>query len=255
MKEIITKLKLLETPSEPLTFITDQGFDMDEGKAIIEELKEVLNNSSDIIALAAPQIGINKRIFCIKFADVIKTFINPIITKKTGTQVAPETFSSMPGKEILISRPTEITAVYYNEDFKYEDNKFLDEAARIFDQQCQLLDGVLPGELGLVSDVKRDGSLKKLSEEEMQKLIDMYKQYITLKSQAAEQEIKGNEEVHNQYKQLKFAEDVINGRTQVVADNPGAKLNRAQRRQAAKTAKKINKNQKPKEELQCSENI
>ena len=254
MKEIITKLKLLETPSEPLTFITDQGFDMDEGKAIIEELKEVLNNSSDIIALAAPQIGINKRIFCIKFADVIKTFINPIITKKTGTQIAPETFSSMPGKEILIGRPTEITAVYYNEDFKYEDNKFLDEAARLFDQQCQLLDGVLPGELGLVSDVKRDGSLKKLSEEEMQKLIEMYKQYITLKSQAAEQEIKNNEEAHNQYKQLKFAEDVINGRTQVVADNPGAKLNRAQRRQAAKTAKKINKFQKPKEELQCNEN-
>lgn len=238
MKEIITKLKLLETPSEPLTFITDQGFEMDEGKEIIAELKEILSNSPDIITLAAPQIGINKRIFCIKFSDTIKTFINPIITKKSGTVIAPETFSSMPGKEILIGRPAEITAVYYNEDFKYEDNKFLDEAARLFDQQCQLLDGVLPNELGLVSDIKRDGSLKKLSEEEMHQLVDIYKKYITTKTASMSQVLQNDKELNTQFNKLKFTEDVINGRTQVVADNPLPKLNRQQRRAAKKLHKK-----------------
>ena len=238
MKEIITKLKLLETPSEPLTFITDQGFEMDEGKEIIAELKEILSNSPDIITLAAPQIGINKRIFCIKFSDTIKTFINPIITKKSGTVIAPETFSSMPGKEILIGRPAEITAVYYNEDFKYEDNKFLDEAARLFDQQCQLLDGVLPNELGLVSDIKRDGSLKKLSEAEMHQLVDIYKKYITTKTASMSQVLQNDKELNTQFNKLKFTEDVINGRTQVVADNPLPKLNRQQRRAAKKLHKK-----------------
>jgi hypothetical protein len=29
----------------------------------------------------------------------------------------------MPGKEILITRPEELTVVYYTEDFKYEENK------------------------------------------------------------------------------------------------------------------------------------
>lgn len=249
MKEIITKLKLLETPSEPLTFITDQGFEMDEGKEIIAELKEILSNSPDMITLAAPQIGINKRIFCIKFSDTIKTFINPIVTKKSGTVIAPETFSSMPGKEILIGRPAEITAVYYNEDFKYEDNKFLDEAARLFDQQCQLLDGVLPSELGLVSDIKRDGSLKKLSEEEMQQLVDIYKKYIATKTASMSQALQNNEELNTQFNKLKFTEDVINGRTQVVADNPLPKLNRQQRRAAKKIHKKHKKTTVPTAEV------
>jgi len=58
-----------------------------------------------------------------------------------------------PGKEFVIGRPEEITVVYYNEDFKYEDNKLMGYAAALFDQQYQLLEGVLPDELGLMSDI------------------------------------------------------------------------------------------------------
>jgi peptide deformylase len=227
MKEILSYLEVAEIePAAPFEFITEQGMSeeaINEGKSIISELKEVLNANDNLYALAAPQIGINKRIFCIKFNDTIKTFINPIISKKTGNLIGPETCACLPGKEILISRPEEITVVYYTEDFKYEDNKLLGIAARLFDQQYQLLDGVLPSELGLVSDIEQDGSLADLTEDEFNQAIEIYKQFIETKANALKAEISETEELNKNYRMLKFTEDVINGRT-VVSETEGETL-------------------------------
>lgn len=238
MKEIITDLSKLETPSEPLEFITDIGINKEEGDSIIAELKEAFENNNTIYALAAPQIGINKRVFGIRFDDQIKFFINPIITKKSGLIIAPETFCSMPNKEILIGRPSEISVVYYTEEYKYEDNKLLNEAARIFDQMAQLLDGVLPSELGLVSDIVEDGPLENLSEEEITEVKEYWKNYVKTKLEKLEQEIQKDENLAKQYKSLLFTESVINGRTTVLDDTPQIHLNREQRRALAKAKKK-----------------
>ena len=172
MEQIIIDLENLQQPAEPLTFLTDTGAQTEEGNGIIVKLKEVMNTNPELLALSAPQIGINKRIFCLRFNDQIKVFINPIITKKKGLNIAVETCASMPGKEIVIGRPEEITVVYYNEDFKYEDNKLLGVAASLFDQQAQILDGVMPSELGLVSDIESDG---KIEDTDLEEIIKFYK--------------------------------------------------------------------------------
>lgn len=216
MKEIITDLKQLTKATKPLEFLTDTGVEKEEGEAIIKELKEVLDSDKTILALSAPQIGVDARIFCIRFNDTIKTFINPIITKKSGGSIRPETCISMPGKEILIWRPDEITVVYYTDEFKYEDNKLMGAAARLFDQQIQLLDGVLPSELGLVSDVALDGSLADLTEDEIKDIQEIYKQYISLKLSQLSGHINEDKELAKKYTQLKFAEKVISGGAVVV---------------------------------------
>lgn len=213
---IITDLEKLLQPAEPLKFLTDKGPDTTEGQEIIAKLKVALEENPTLLAVAAPQIGIDKRIFCIKFNEVIKTFINPIITKKVGSVIAPETFGSMPGKEILISRPQEVTVVYHNEDFKYEENKLLDSAARIFDQMCQLIDGITPDLLGLVSDVEQDGSLSDCTEEEIEALTEIYKKFIATKCANLEKGLTEDENIAKQYKQLKATEQIINGRITIV---------------------------------------
>lgn len=218
MVEIIKDIEALKEPAKPLEFLTEQGTEKEEGLEIIGKLKEVLETDSTILALSAPQIGINARIFCIRFADQIKTFINPIVTKKSKYEIKPETFISMPGKEILITRPEELTVVYYTEEFKYEENKLLGAAARLFDQQCQLLDGVTPAELGLVSDVEADGSLADLSDEEITQVTEIYKQFIKAKSAALQTEIEKDPDLEKAYKQLKFTEKVITGEALVISD-------------------------------------
>jgi Cu2+-containing amine oxidase len=107
--------------------------------------------------------------------------------------------------------------VYYTEEFKYEENKLLGAAARIFDQQCQLLDGILPAELGLVSDVETDGSLSDLTEDEIKQVIEIYKQFIKAKTAGLQKQIEEDEEVKKQYNALKFTEKVINGEALVIS--------------------------------------
>jgi peptide deformylase len=216
MSKIITNVEELTKATLPLRFLTEAGPEKEEGTTIINSIKEVMEADKTILALSAPQIGIDSRIFCIRFNDTIKTFINPIVTKKSNYVIKPETFISMPGKEILITRPEELTVVYYTDTFKYEENKLLGAAARLFDQHCQLLDGILPSDLGLVSDVETDGSLAELTEDEITQVIEMYKQFIKIKTETINNQIKDSPELEKQYNSLKFTEKVINGGANIV---------------------------------------
>ncbi len=214
MESIIYDIDVLSVPSEPLTFLTEQGAKTEEGEEIIKKIKEVMEAKADLLALSAPQIGINKRIFCLRFNDQIKTFINPIITKKKGLNIVIEHCASMPGKEIVIGRPEEITVVYYNDEFKYEDNKLIGIAASLFDQQAQILDGVLPSELGLVSDIEEDG---KIEEADLTEIIPFYKDtFLPTRLASLNESISADEEARKYYNQLKFTEGVINGRNAVI---------------------------------------
>ena len=237
MTEIIYDLNTLRQAAEPLKFISEEGINKEEGSEIIEKLLEAMTADTSIIALAAPQIGINKRIFGIRFSDTIKFFIDPIILKKNNYKIAPETWVSMPGKEILINRPEELTVVYYTSEFKYEENKLLGPAARLFDQQAQLLDGILPDDLGLVSDVATDGSLADLSEEEISELVEFYKEYVKVKSEAVKQTITKDPELLAEYNKLAFSEKVVNGKAAIIAEDGSQMKQKAQAKAALKVKK------------------
>ena len=242
MEQIVFDLEKLCWPAEPLAFLTEKGAQTEEGNEIVAKLKEAMDSNKDLLALAAPQIGINKRIFCLRFNDQIKTFINPIITKKKGLNIIVETCASMPGKEIVIGRPEEITVVYYNEEFKYEDNKLLGVAASLFDQQAQILDGVMPSELGLVSDIETDG---KIEEADLEEIIKFYKDtFLPSKLTTLKAAIESDEEAAKDFKQLTFTEGVINGRIAVIEpEEESAKMAKA-KKAANKAIIQMNKTEK-----------
>lgn len=233
MNNIVIDTELLSVPAEPLEFLTEKGAQKEEGTGIINQIKEVMEAHPDLLALSAPQIGINKRIFCLRFNDQIKSFINPIITKKKGLNIVIESCASMPGKEIVIGRPEEITVVYYNDEFNYEDNKLVGVGASLFDQQAQILDGVLPSELGLVSDIELDG---KIEEADLAEIVPFYKDtFLPTRLASLKTAIESDEEAMKDYQQLKFTEGVINGRIAVL--EPEEETNkRAKAKKAANKA-------------------
>lgn len=233
MELIITDSEVLSVPSEPLTFLSEKGAETAEGNEIVARIKKVMETDPELLALSAPQIGINKRIFCLRFNDQIKTFINPIITKKKGLRIVIETCASMPGKEIVIGRPEEITVVYYNDDFKYEDNKLVGVAASLFDQQAQILDGVLPSELGLVSDIEADG---KIEEADLAEIIPFYKDtFLPNRLESLKTVIEADEAATKDYNNLKFTEGVINGRITVIENEEETKKRAKAKKAANKT--------------------
>ena len=223
--EIITDSKILAEPAEQFAFMNldTKQLETADITSTIDTLKQYFNENSQIIALSGPQIGIKKRIICIRFDNELRFFINPIITKKAKYTIVPETCASLPNKEILIARPEDITIVYYNEQLKYEENKLLGYAARIFDQQCQLLDGILPSDLGLVSDITVDGKLSDLSENDFNQAVELYKQYIKVKALKATEEATATTELATQYRTLDFSEKVINGQASIVVNDKKSK--------------------------------
>lgn len=231
MKRIVTNIEKLSIAAEPLKFMTESGADKTEGTEIINQLKEVMNAKPKLLALAAPQIGIKKRIFCLRFSDTIKVFIDPIVKQKKGITVALETCASMPGKEIIIGRPTEVSVIYYNEDFKYEDNKLVGVAAGLFDQQIQLLDGILPSELGMVSDIEEVGNI---TEDDLPEVIKFYQEtFLPTRIEEMQKLISTDEEMQKIYKNLQFTEAVVNGRVKVIESEAEAET----REKAKKLAK------------------
>lgn len=267
METIITDLSKLTMPSDKLDFIDDTGIHKDEGLEIIGKLKEIMEADKTILSLAAPQIGIQKRVFCIRFGEQIKIFINPILKKKGKPILSVETNVSLPNKEIAICRPEEIEVTYYNEDFKYEDNKFLGSAAKVFDQMYQLIDGIIPGDVqhvlsegyeitpadllsiitaqysggGIVVDVETEED--RITSDDQEVLATLLSAYCSTFELVGENlKLSDKPEIRVIYKNLLFQEQIILGKIQVEEDTPAApKLNREQRRAIDKQVKKHNK--------------
>ncbi len=93
MNMIITSEKDLRQVCESVS--------LEEGKKIAKQLSDVLEKTSNGVALAAPQIGIYKRVFVVKTHTGIQSFINPVIVHKSNPFINyQEGCLSFPGKRI-----------------------------------------------------------------------------------------------------------------------------------------------------------
>lgn len=122
-------------------------------KKMITDLEETMQQS-DGIGLAAPQIGINKRLFIIN-ADPLgeedenlkgwkKVFVNPVITKKWGDDwIYNEGCLSIPLIREDITRASIIIIKYFDENFKFFEEKYDGVLARIMQHEYDHLEGVL----------------------------------------------------------------------------------------------------------------
>ena len=96
------------------------------------------------VGLAAPQVGILKRIVVIDTTgDDPHVLINPTIVEKSGSQTGDEGCLSVPGMAGQVTRPSHVKVVAYDENM----NEFTLEAddllARAVCHECDHLDGIL----------------------------------------------------------------------------------------------------------------
>ena len=68
------------------------------------------------VGLAAPQVGIMRRIVVIDVGDGLLELINPEIVESTGEQVNPEGCLSIPGRRCTVARPEFVTVRAVNRD-------------------------------------------------------------------------------------------------------------------------------------------
>ena len=181
----------------------DESIKKDVAK-IIEDLRDTLRTHKDLVALSAPQIASRYRIFCMKFAgNDIRTFINPLILERKGMKINQEQqigFGTFDNNTYFTFRAAEITAGYQTPTGRVETNKFTNEAAVVFEQMLQLLDGVFVGDFGLI---KLDG-FDDLSDDDKKEIFTQYAESLKQKGAKAEEEINNDKELAQLNKLTKF---------------------------------------------------
>ncbi len=142
----------LERVSEPV-----ERFD-DQLKALAEDMLETMYAAPGI-GLAAPQIGINRRLIVVDLTGGRESghqmvLVNPAILRQEGSQRGEEGCLSIPGFEAVVERPLRIQVEAFDLEGHRLDFKAEELLARALCHEIDHLDGVLY--LDRISRLKRD---------------------------------------------------------------------------------------------------
>ena len=109
---------------------------------LLDDMKETLADAEGV-GLAAPQVGILRRVVVVDTGEEILELVNPELLETSGEQVGAEGCLSVPGKYGLVKRPmvARVRAQDRNGDFFEAEGEEL--IARCFCHEIDHLDGIV----------------------------------------------------------------------------------------------------------------
>ena len=126
----------LEKVCRPVKEITDRE------RELVRDMLDTMYDANGV-GLAAPQVGILKRIVVIDIGEGPVVMINPRIVESSGEQTGEEGCLSVPGKSGIVTRPNYVKAVALDEDMKEYEIEGEGLMARAICHELEHLDGHL----------------------------------------------------------------------------------------------------------------
>lgn len=111
-------------------------------RTLIDDMLDTMYDAYGV-GLAAPQVGILKRIVVIDVGDRPWVLINPEITETSGEQTGDEGCLSLPGKSGTVTRPNVVTVKAYDENMEPFTLRGEGLLARAICHECDHLDGIM----------------------------------------------------------------------------------------------------------------
>ena len=102
---------VLRKTSKPIAEVTPKI------KQLIEDMLDTMYEAEGV-GLAAPQVGILKRLVVIDIGEGPIVMINPEIIETSGSQTGQEGCLSVPGKAGMVTRPNYVKARAWNENME-----------------------------------------------------------------------------------------------------------------------------------------
>lgn len=109
---------------------------------LLDDMVETLHFVGGL-GLAAPQVGVLKRVCIVEYDDKLYELVNPVLTKSSGKCVDNEGCLSVIGFRGLVERPEKITVEYYDRFGKKHTQHAEGYFARVFLHEMDHLDGIL----------------------------------------------------------------------------------------------------------------
>ncbi len=109
---------------------------------LLDDMRETLEKAQGI-GLAAPQVGIRRRVAVVDTGEEILEFINPVILKKSGKQRDVEGCLSCPDQWGYVVRPNKCKVRAQNRDGEFYEVSLTGLAARCACHEIDHLDGHL----------------------------------------------------------------------------------------------------------------
>ncbi|MFR8548308.1 MAG: peptide deformylase [Lachnospiraceae bacterium] len=126
----------LEKVCRPVTEMTART------RELISDMLETMYDANGV-GLAAPQVGILKRIVVIDVGEGPLVMINPEILETSGEQTGQEGCLSLPGQAGIVTRPNYVKARALNEEMKPFEVEGEELLARAICHECDHLDGIM----------------------------------------------------------------------------------------------------------------
>ena len=135
--------KIVELGEEKLRKISKpvDKFDL-RLRILLKDMADTMYKAEGV-GLAAPQVGILRRVVVVDIGDGLIEMVNPEIISFSGEQTGPEGCLSVPGRRAIVTRPNEVTVRYQDrngDEYEATAEGFL---ARAFCHEIDHLDGVI----------------------------------------------------------------------------------------------------------------
>lgn len=109
-------------------------------KELIDDMLETMYDAMGV-GLAAPQVGILKRLVVIDIGEGPIVMINPVIIETAGEQTGDEGCLSLPGKAGVVTRPNYVKARALDENMEAYEIEGTELMARAICHELDHLDG------------------------------------------------------------------------------------------------------------------
>lgn len=127
---------LLRKISKPV-----EAFD-DRLHQLLDDMIETLHHAEGL-GLAAPQVGVLKRVCIVEYDEVLYELVNPKLVRSSGKCTDNEGCLSVDGFRGLVERPEKIDITYFDRNGKQHSLHAEGYFARVFLHEMDHLDGIL----------------------------------------------------------------------------------------------------------------
>ena len=115
-------------------------------RKLLDDMKETLAQANGV-GLAAPQVGILRRVVIVDTGEEILELVNPELLETDGEQEGAEGCLSVPGKYGLVKRPYYAKVRAQNRDGEWFEAEGEELIARCFCHELDHLDGIMYTEI------------------------------------------------------------------------------------------------------------